>query len=390
MIPETKQRSNCLEMLATHLGSGLALLDSTSFTMAAWCCCTLRLPARSIFWAGVATLIKGDVQRFSTRDLSVLAHVLGRVGVRDEDLLQAVFARVRTKIEAFHPQEVLNLLAAMARLEVDDEEVAARLMLRFPPSEYSSVEWLRLTWAVHRLRPEWAEEGYFPRFTRCPPQMTGNLFDKLRDLSCRKDVQNFGSSDLPVLQLTSFITPEECQELKHIVDSQGMQRAENSVRCVSVAVLSTPSALQNALVSKMRARAAELVGLTAGHCEPLHCVRYTTGEEHEAHYDFVQDVDVRHAMSLPDPLASDSMLLGGQRHCTVLLYLTSLQDGDGGETHFDHMGISVTPDQGAALIWPNVGLDGRPNPLSMHRSKPLVATEKMVVNAWLRCEDLGR
>lgn len=389
MIPEMKQRGHYLEMLATHLGSGLALLDSTSFTMAAWCCCTLRLPTRNLLWENVARLIKGDVQRFSTRDLSVLAHVLGRVGLRDEDLLKAVFGRVRTSIQAFHPQEVLNLLAAMARLEVDDEEVAARLMLRFPPGEYTSVEWLRLTWAVHRLRPEWAEEGYFPRFINCPPELTRNLFDKLEDLRHRRDVQNFGSSDLPVLLLKSFATAEECQELRRFVEDQGMQRAENSVRRVSVAVLSTPSALQNPLVSKIRARAAELVGLTVGHCEPLHCVRYATGEEHGAHYDFVQDVDVRHAMSLPDPLASDSMLLGGQRHCTVLLYLTSLQGADGGETQFDHLGISVNPDQGAALIWPNVGRDGRPNPLSMHRSKPLVGHEKTVVNAWLRCEDLG-
>ncbi|CAE8663212.1 unnamed protein product, partial [Polarella glacialis] len=156
---------------------------------------------------------------------------------------------------------------------------------------------------------------------------------------------------------------------------------------VDVSIFNQQGTATHPLVLDIRRRAALLAGQPIGHCESLNLVRYEEGEQHKPHYDYVQEVDVRFAVGRPEP-SLDSMFLGGQRFCTVLLYLSSTAEDQGGETAFGELGLKVRPEIGAALIWPNVQKDGQPEPRTVHGSLPLRYGEKLVVNAWLRSEDV--
>ena len=57
---------------------------------------------------------------------------------------------------------------------------------------------------------------------------------------------------------------------------------------------------------------------------------------------------------------------------------------DGGETHFPHLELRVSPREGDALVWANVDGEGRPNPRSLHEGRPPVnGAEKVAVNVWV-------
>jgi hypothetical protein len=318
----------------------------------------------------------------------MLAYVSGRVGLKsDHALLDALFARAEQLLDEFSPQDVLNLVSAMARLEIRKESLLSGLLHKHPLKIYSSEDWLRLTWSVSRLKPSWAEEKLFPRFIRAPQPIADTIFDKLDALACSDRAQVQGNGEVPVLLVKRFASYTECRELRELAALQGWERTENVVRKVNVAILNRQGTADHSLVLDLRMRAAKLVGLSQAHCESIHCVRYEDDERHDDHYDYVQEVDVRWAMDQTEPRI-DSLLMGGQRHCTVLLYLSSLSPGEGGETFFEHLGARVRPEMGSALVWPNIGRNGLPDPRTKHSSLPLNADEKFVANLWLRSEDV--
>lgn len=76
--------------------------------------------------------------------------------------------------------------------------------------------------------------------------------------------------------------------------------------------------------------------------------------------------------------------LGGQRVVTCICYLNTLQEGQGGETMFDQLGIDVSPQQGNALVFfpadiPTLQAD----PRTTHESLPPLE-EKWIVQMFGR------
>eukprot|EP00878_Enallax_costatus_P005814 GHUV01006101.1.p2 GENE.GHUV01006101.1~~GHUV01006101.1.p2 ORF type:complete len:311 (+),score=106.74 GHUV01006101.1:1476-2408(+) len=71
---------------------------------------------------------------------------------------------------------------------------------------------------------------------------------------------------------------------------------------------------------------------------------------------------------------------GFQRHATLLLYLNDVQQG--GATHFDHLGISVQPKQGMALLFFPSYANGTSDPRSLHTAQDAVDT-KWVMQQWI-------
>lgn len=390
MISDAQDRNAELQLLAQQLlRGGLERLDGETLAMAAWCCNAARLPSWHGLWAELSRQAQATAPILGASEVSMIAYVAGRVGMPGAGLHQALFARAGQLCGSLSPQEIVNFLSAMARLESRNERVMINLMLRHPPGAYSSLEWLRLTWSVYRLKPEWSEQGYMPRFIRCPAGFTERLFTAIRVLAQGK--QSFlCSHEPPILLVRNFLSEAECRELQDMASKQGWTRAEDSVRKASVAVLGRGCDTdREGLSATIRARAAGLLGLPEGHCESLHCEKYTAGEEHRAHVDFVQESDVRLAVQQADPLAETNRLVGGQRHTTVLTFLNDLEEGEGGETVFTQIGIRVRPVRGAALVWPNVGKNGMPDQRMMHASLPVDCSKKVVVSAWLRAEDVS-
>merc|ERR1711871_298750 len=155
-----------------------------------------------------------------------------------------------------------------------------------------------------------------------------------------------------------------------------------------------PGAADHPVVREVQRRAAEIVGLPHTHCEMLHIVKYTKGEQHRMRFDYMTEADLQHSLDAKEPLA-DNLFIGGQRVCTVLVYLNSLSPNEGGETEFPCMRpggetIRVRPEVDSALVWPNVDDCGWPEQRTLHGSRPLLGGTKYVLNAWLRSEGSAR
>ena len=68
----------------------------------------------------------------------------------------------------------------------------------------------------------------------------------------------------------------------------------------------------------------------------------------------------------------------------VLIFGSTFHSVDeGGQTHFPHLNVSVTPRAGDALVWMNVDESGEPNPRSLHEGRPPARGEKLAINCWV-------
>ena len=134
-----------------------------------------------------------------------------------------------------------------------------------------------------------------------------------------------------------------------------------------------------ALVTRLTERVADLftatgMELSSRHIEPLQLVRYQPSETFMPHHDYHE----------PGPDGSlGSSVQGEQRAFTVLLFGATMPAEAGGETHFPHLGVEVTPRKGDALVWANVDGEGAPNPRSLHEGRPPSSGEKVAVNVWV-------
>lgn len=77
----------------------------------------------------------------------------------------------------------------------------------------------------------------------------------------------------------------------------------------------------------------------------------------------------------------------GPRILTFFLYLSDVEEG--GETHFNKLGLSVKPKKGRALVWPSV-IDKDPtfwDSRMYHEAKDVIKGEKLAANHWIHLND---
>ena len=88
------------------------------------------------------------------------------------------------------------------------------------------------------------------------------------------------------------------------------------------------------------------------------------------------------------PFTDTSTWWHGDRFITALGYISSPQvsakNNFVGQTIFPHLKLSVPPERGSLLLWPNLSTDGQPLPDMEHASCPLLYGHKFIVNKWLR------
>lgn len=107
--------------------------------------------------------------------------------------------------------------------------------------------------------------------------------------------------------------------------------------------------------------------------EPLIILHYTPGTEYKPHYDYFDPADPGHAQGLRH---------GGQRIFTLLSYLSPVTDG--GATAFPELGLKVSPEPGAVLMFRNVTDSGRIDPRTLHAGLPVERGEKWLATRWIR------
>ncbi|MDP7042284.1 MAG: 2OG-Fe(II) oxygenase, partial [Gammaproteobacteria bacterium] len=113
-------------------------------------------------------------------------------------------------------------------------------------------------------------------------------------------------------------------------------------------------------------RASMLVGLPYTHLEDVYVTRYKEGGLYNEHLDFGEGFST-------------------DRLYTVLLYLNTLPESQGGSTVFPHLNAAVQPRVGRAVTWTNKNPDGSGHFEASHAAFPVRdGGEKWVIQFWFR------
>lgn len=120
---------------------------------------------------------------------------------------------------------------------------------------------------------------------------------------------------------------------------------------------------EDLVIRRINERIAHASGTTVECGEPLHMLRYASGQEYKPHTDSIQGE-------------------ANQREWTVLVYLN--EGYEGGATRFPRLDLEVKGAAGDALIFCNVTADGRPDPASLHAGLPVTGGGKWLATRWIR------
>ncbi len=187
----------------------------------------------------------------------------------------------------------------------------------------------------------------------------------------REPVREPISTDPEITLLGRLLDADECRYLmtlaepdlqpSFVVDPATGGRMPHPVR-TSFGTSYGPTQ-EDLVVNRLNRRIAAATGTRAEAGEPLHILRYTSGQEYKPHLDAIPGI-------------------ANQRVLTVLVYLN---DGyQGGETDFPELGISVGGAMGDALLFRNLTADGRADPRTRHSGLPVTSGVKWLATRWIR------
>ena len=183
-----------------------------------------------------------------------------------------------------------------------------------------------------------------------------------------------------VATVDNFLTPQECTDLIALTEGR-MRRARVSstqgtgevsdVRTNSDCSLDLKEFPQ---ILPVLMKQGVLLRMPLTHAEPLIVLHYLGGEEFKPHYDgYMLEGDAE--------ILAKYEAKGGQRLFTTMVYLNEVEAG--GQTEFDHLGVTVEPAPGRLVIWGNTMAGTREMAsLSRHAGVPVQAGEKWAAVTW--------
>ncbi len=192
--------------------------------------------------------------------------------------------------------------------------------------------------------------------------------------------------DPHVYMVEDFLAESEYEHFEQIIE-QNFGKFRNSYTDENVDEQHLSASRTSAFISlrkgggskvrSVEARAAEIVGLTPEHVEPLQMVGYRMGDHFDTHHDmgtFNKETGLVEAVS-------------PRRLVTFFVYLNTLPRGQGHTTFPQLHGgrFSVRPQRLNALLFCNVLENGEPDPRLVHRADP-VREEGMLkfgINVWV-------
>jgi hypothetical protein len=127
------------------------------------------------------------------------------------------------------------------------------------------------------------------------------------------------------------------------------------------------------VIEMIRARISAATHVPLPAFEPTQVLHYSVGQEFKHHLDYLEPDTPHHA---------ERLLSGGQRIATFLIYLN--EDFEGGETEFSQIGLRYRGKTGDAIFWANCGMDGQPDPTTLHAGLPPTSGEKWILSQWIR------
>ena len=178
-----------------------------------------------------------------------------------------------------------------------------------------------------------------------------------------------------VMTFENFIREEEIEAFISTTDAHFSRSLAGDVvspvRTSQQAWCQVAPCVDNPLVNRVHDRAVNLTGVPKPNAEFFQVLRYEPGQFYKTHHD--QNAD-------PDSLM-------GVRLFTFFIYLRSPVSG--GATHFPRLNITVQPQAGRALMWPNVMDEDlrKPDMRTEHEALPPMEGLKFSANLWLHMYD---
>ncbi|CAK9016839.1 Probable prolyl 4-hydroxylase 7 (AtP4H7) [Durusdinium trenchii] len=216
---------------------------------------------------------------------------------------------------------------------------------------------------------------YIPKFS----ERMKNLFAKTEGESEGKDSplpdrMEKLHSDPNVYRIKNFVTEGELLQMdaalelnqskfnnsKSFTETEGGERILNGDRTSCSLHMAK---FGNRTIRDIEHRAADLVGMPVENVEPLQVVRYLPGQYYKLHHDCGAISDNGDVV---DKECDDQV-----RMITIFVYLTTLEEGCGGETVFPMLGnLKVRPVRGSAVVFCNVLQDGQLDSRAVHQAMP--------------------
>jgi hypothetical protein len=131
------------------------------------------------------------------------------------------------------------------------------------------------------------------------------------------------------------------------------------------------------ILALVRERISGLLKLPIVAMEPPQIFHYAPGQEYKPHVDYLH----------PDRAAGDKAH-ASDRIATFLVYLND--DFGGGETWFPRADLKVKAAKGGGLYFANVGVDGAPDPESLHAGLAPLNGEKWLFSQWIHDRPFAR
>ncbi len=170
------------------------------------------------------------------------------------------------------------------------------------------------------------------------------------------------------ITIDNFLTLETCQYLintyKDKVSPSATVDGIHSSRTSSTFYLSD----SDDNVKNIKIKVSEYLGIPIENIENLQFLKYKKGEQYKYHNDY---------------FGGDNII--NQRVHTILVYLNTLGEGNGGETSFFHHKLKINPKEGMAVWFRNMSEDGRLVTESLHSGEPVLGDcIKYAINIWTR------
>ena len=197
--------------------------------------------------------------------------------------------------------------------------------------------------------------------------------------------------------LKGFLSQAECDHIikkatpsmvkSFVVDNKTGKSTDSNIRTSTGMFFSKG---EDDIISKVERRVAQVTMLSVDHQEGMQVLHYHDGEKYEPHFDFFHDA----FNARPEN--------GGQRVMTMLMYLTTVEEG--GETVFPNAdrkvsgpewsdcatkGLSVKAQQGDAVMFFSLHADGSTDTTSLHGSCPTLKGDKWSATKWIHVKPFG-
>ncbi|GAA0170271.1 protein modifying enzyme [Lithospermum erythrorhizon] len=193
-----------------------------------------------------------------------------------------------------------------------------------------------------------------------------------------------------IILFHNFLSSEECDYLRAlakprlqistVVDAATGKGIKSDVRTSSGMFLN-PDERKYPIIQAIEKRISVYSQIPVENGERIQVLRYEKNQYYRPHNDYFSDAfNIKH---------------GGQRVATMLMYLSD--NVEGGETYFPQAGsaecscggklvkgVCLKPNEGDAVLFWSMGLDGQSDPKSIHGGCQVLSGEKWSATKWMR------